>query len=482
MMQNNEIEEFSGGGRISPSMSATYPPKGTLNVGLNGNVWINAEDKNGRLAWKQTDITKGNLRLLSFSYISEDSFEFYHYKNSFLFKFYYNYDKDSCKILISTAYKYNEFKSDLNGCNDWFEDNFDIKEYNSETLTEDGIVFKAIVRKLFGILKNLITNKGLRSITASKPDEAPEPKFKYGDKVIRKGGKQIMTVVKQIYDDKKQEWDYDLVFENGNPTILFESLLEASPEKNPEPKFKVGDKVKRIDGEQVMTVVKQIYDTTEKEWDYDLVFDKDGNPNSLFESYLELYEEAPETKKTPFQQIDFLNPSTEENDVLIKTMSYYSDGLTFVNSNLAGLKFKLKDRIGSVEVLFDKVNNIIKISEPSKNINVSSLAIQQKITNENITEITNLYFATLEKFIEIAESEIPSKDCEADPNKIISGQVKKFYDLNKSRIDKLDSKFSCKIVQALVSLSEYESCGSPSSSSQQPSKNELLSRISKLKI
>jgi hypothetical protein len=76
----------------------------------------------------------------------------------------------------------------------------------------------------------------------------------------------------------------------------------------------------------------------------------------------------------------------------------------------------------------------------------------------------------------------PSEDCEADPNKIISGQVKRFYDLNKTRIDKLDNKFSCKIVQALVSLSEYESCGSPSSVALPKAKSDLLSRISNLKI
>jgi hypothetical protein len=76
----------------------------------------------------------------------------------------------------------------------------------------------------------------------------------------------------------------------------------------------------------------------------------------------------------------------------------------------------------------------------------------------------------------------PKPDCEADPNKIISGQVKKFYDLNKTRIDKLDTKISCKIIQALVGLSEYESCGSPSSSSLPKAKTDLLSRISNLKI
>jgi hypothetical protein len=75
------------------------------------------------------------------------------------------------------------------------------------------------------------------------------------------------------------------------------------------------------------------------------------------------------------------------------------------------------------------------------------------------------------------------KDCEADASKIISGQVKRFYDFNKSRIDKLDSKISCKIIQALVGLSEYESCGSPSSSTlAKTSTKDLLSRISNLKI
>ena len=72
-------------------------------------------------------------------------------------------------------------------------------------------------------------------------------------------------------------------------------------------------------------------------------------------------------------------------------------------------------------------------------------------------------------------------ECSSDPNKIISGQVKAFYDRNKSRIDNLESNFSCKIIQALVSLSEYEKCGSPSSATLGKAKTDLLSKISKLK-
>jgi transcription antitermination factor NusG len=346
---------------------------------------------------------------------------------------------------------------------------------------------------------------------------------------------------------------------------------------------------------------------------------------NLLKQVVDYLEETPDKTPeiTPFQQISFLNPSTEENDVLIKTMSYYSDGLTFENSTLANLKFKLKDRIASLEVLFDKVNNIIKISEPSKNIQAWSTEIQGRIKDENITEITNLYFKTLEKFIEKAEGKTPPKpepkfkvgdkvkfptsrdgkeiesfiiddakadgkkylvidkiendkfflktessddiliqynirlelyeetlekpapkfkigdrvtfnkmpfdtfrvmedpkynsekgkfvyrlanedgkssfsasyedemnlivvetpmDCDADPTKIVSGQVKAFYDLNKNRIDKLNSKFSCKIIKALVSLSDYEKCGSPSSVTVTKAKTDLLSKISKLKV
>jgi hypothetical protein len=250
----------------------------------------------------------------------------------------------------------------------------------------------------------------------------------------------------------------------------------------PEPKFKVGDKVKRIDGEQVMTVVKQIYDTTEKEWDYDLVFDKDGNANSLFESYLELYEEALETKKTPFQQIDFLSPSTEELDVLIKGMQNYSDGLKFITERGADVSLRISTPTGDKNLtlysLFDLKDNKIKILSQG----TANSMISKEIKNESIYEISEIYLDTLTKLVEQIQDGTPSKDCEADPNKIISGQVKKFYDFNKTRIDKLDSKFSCKIVQALVSLSEYESCGSPSSSSLLKAKSDLISRISKLKV
>ena len=252
-------------------------------------------------------------------------------------------------------------------------------------------------------------------------------------------------------------------------------------------------------------------------------------------------EQQPEL--TPFQQIDFLSPSTEENDVLIKAMSLDSSILTFVNSNLANLKFKISDQIVYLEVLFDKVNNIIKISEPSKNINVWSTEIQQPITTENIREITDLYIQTLEKWkaekekptpkfkigdkvtriggvqimsvvkqiydanrkewdydlkfedgtdnslfeseLEFAPIEEPSPtECNVDVSLIDSQYVGQFYQQNKNRIEALNPNISCLFLEALLSLSNYEKCGDgveiPMPQPKKEEKEDLLSQIRNL--
>ena len=208
---------------------------------------------------------------------------------------------------------------------------------------------------------------------------------------------------------------------------------------------------------------------------------KDGDGDYFNENLdnLIVYNEMPETPKTPFQQIDFLSPSTEEYSKLITGMINYSDGLKFNNSR-SGV-FKIINKDGSeteFSFIFNEVDNTISITPIGRD---DLITVSKKIKNENIEEIAKIYWDTFTRITKIG-LKFPPKDCEADPNKIISGQVKKFYDLNKTRIEKLDSKFSCKIVQALVSLSEYESCGSPSSSNLPKAKSDLLSRISNLKI
>jgi hypothetical protein len=798
MTHYDDIEEFKGGGRISPSISATTPPKGTLGIGVNGDVWINAEDKNGRLSWKPTDIKKANFRFIDFYERSENSFSFSTFNNGFNFSLEYKYDTDFSIIkLKQNVDNEGEWNADLNGCNAWFEDNFSVREYNLQTSTDDGIIFQSEVRQLFGMLRYLITNKGLRSITAPKPDEAPEPKFKVGDKVTIPPYPDEYQIVKEgIFDKALNNYLYNVKkILGGSVYEQYETALELSKPETPEPKFKRGDKVKlpntkngqklvggmsnvyddaKRNGQDYLVVTEvwdntimldtelsaygdyfsqeldklELYDDEKSKWKvgdkvkfpkdkagveissiviedaksdgknylvigridkdkltlvsensaYDLVqydsgqielYEEVPEPSKKFwrklsiengnifitskksdEKYLNLlwlqtaqnvnvvpvfadeykfvfqntyrtkylygvtiaitldyvkgisllinttegdffeikrndivnlnkfreayeeflylinqytnsntaqetnifvskllvdidarniafgwkentlkvgdkvvipltkmgqdlkrymstawdnaiernqkfmyvtkvlengnvalndvdlkdgdgdyfnenldnlivYNKMPETPKTPFQQIDFLNPSAEEYSKLITGMINYSDGLKFNNSR-SGV-FKIINKDGSeteFSFIFNEVDNTISITPIGRD---DLITVSKKIKNENIEEIAKIYWDTFTRITKIG-LKIPPKDCEADPNKIISGQVKKFYDLNKTRIDKLDSKFSCKIVQALVSLSEYESCGSPSSVTLPKAKSDLLSRISNLKV
>ena len=418
MEHNYDIEEFKGGGRISPENSATDFPKGTLGVGKNGKVWINLPDKNGRLSWKPTENDFPISYIFSFGYWDDETFDFQiKLDGKELFKLRYAYEYENSYLAFTYPNGDTQQEAgNLDELLDFFNDNFVVNTFDllNTNPNINGTKITTEVKILISRLKFLINNKGLRSPETPKTPETPEPKFKVGDLVIRKGGTQVMTVVKQIYDDNQKTFDYDLKFV------------------------------------------------------------KEGTNNSLFENELELY------NRTPFEQIDFLKPSTEELDILIKGMQNYSDGLTFLSNRVANVKIKTKTGADfEIVAIFDlNGRSAIQLLETTTKKDI----VSNKITNESLIEISEIYVSLLGQLMERVEGKTPSKDCEADPNKIISGQVKKFYDLNKTRIEKLDSKFSCKIVQALVSLSEYESCGSPSSVTLPKAKSDLLSRISKLKI
>jgi len=75
-----------------------------------------------------------------------------------------------------------------------------------------------------------------------EPQNTNIPKFNVGDKVVRKFGNQVMTVVKSIYDNDQKMFDYDLVFENGMDVSLFENLLELY-EETPQPKKESKDSI-----------------------------------------------------------------------------------------------------------------------------------------------------------------------------------------------------------------------------------------------
>ena len=258
MKHYDDNEEFKGGGRISPERSATDFPKGTLGVGENGNVWINQPDKNGRLSWKPTDITK-DFRVVSFGYFNEEKFTFEIIINGIVF-FLFRYVYDA-KCFLRFTYPNGGADFQIAGNFEellkFFNEHFDVEEF--DLLNTDpnytGNTIYSQVKLLFRNLTVLQNSKGLRKL-----EQPPEPKFKIGDKVKRIDGTQIMTVVKQNYSINNKEWDYDLVFEDEDFNT-WESYLELYDK--PKYTFKVGDKIKIPKtkyGDKLVVGMSNVYD------------------------------------------------------------------------------------------------------------------------------------------------------------------------------------------------------------------------------
>ena len=429
MSKYDYIEEFGGGGRISPQESATAFPEGTLGRGINGSLWINQKDINGRLSWKPTSITKDKFPDM---------------------KIYLNYSdglEKSIDILL-------------------FNDNLAIKYgYDSEFAEADFIYpEKAYLNNLLEVqtLDNLYKefNKNFESKDYYDSKESSDPT-----------SIDILNAVQFI----TTELFYLQNFKNLRKK-------EQMP-KIPTPKFNVGDKVKISPYPEEYEIVKQPFYVKElSNYLYNVKISQGGSVYEQYETALELVNEE-EEKNTPFQKIDFLNPSTEENDIIIKSIANYSDGYTLQTNSLANIKITINPRDSDtrydayIDVFFDRVNNIIKLYVGSKGIHVSSLEVET-ITKQTLIQIAEIYYQTLTILVEKLVGETISDNT----NKITSKRTKDFYDSNKSKLDKIDSKISTKFIEALAFLSQYEESGEVIYTKQnKTTANDLISRIKNLK-
>ena len=128
MQEYDDIEQFSGGGRISPQESATYYPEGSLRSGNNGNLWINQKDINGRLSWKPTLITKEKYPKIKYNEY-EDQISIW--LNDTLKIFYYYFDTP----LLFFTYPDGQvlrISDRLNNLTEELANQFDIKKYDLE--------------------------------------------------------------------------------------------------------------------------------------------------------------------------------------------------------------------------------------------------------------------------------------------------------------------------------------------------------------
>jgi len=418
-VEHEDNIEYAKGGRISPEQSATIPPLGTLGIGNNEDVWITENDKNGRKSWKPTEIKKDKFYIIKWNaFVDAESIDFDIKFPNFKWKLRYLYNQPSyCELRFTSDYN-KELEGSLTDLKVFFITQFSVDKFNE---TRGDIIWSGFdvyqeVINIINILEKLQTTGKLR-----------QPK-------------------------------------NDNPDFEEEVTLAN---------FSIGDIVLLKDGNTEFRVVQNKWNG--KTWVCEV---KDINTSAPFSFKQELLELS--VPRTPFQKIDFLSPSSEELDTVIKTIQMNSDKVTFINGTLAGVNVKLNDRTLFVDVLFDQVNDLIKLY--ADGLKCFSNEIQPKITNESLQEISEIYYKTLVRLLKKVELDKTEPDCQADPSLIVSGQVKKFYDLNRPRIEKLKSEFSCKIIKALVSLSEYEKCGTPNKG-KLPQKNEdLLSKINKLKF
>jgi hypothetical protein len=445
----DDIEKFAKGNRISTDLNAQKFPKGTLAIANDNSVWVNTfTSKSERLFWESTPINKNNFDIIKFKSATEDYFVFGIYLKNFSWDFKYNYEADSFTAISygDEDEDYKETFGSLGFCSSFFNNNFDIEKFAKGNKDPDitGYQVYSEVRLVFEYLRKLLDEKKLRFPEPKKP----EPKFKVGDKVVRTGGTQVMSVVNQIYDDNKKMFDYDLEFEDKSSISYFEDQLEFAPNTIPKPKFKINDKVlwDKMPFAKFRVMDEPVY-------------------NSVFGYYV--YKIQGEDDKRS------RNITPEGNISLIKETPKFKVGdKVKIPKSKQGVNFTDRSIPRIIQRAINSGQEFLYINEIRPDYgDDSDLVLSDILTGTTGGD----YYSSLTDNIELYEM------CEADPKDIQSGQVKAFYDRNKTRIDNLESNFSCKIVQALVSLSEYEKCGSPSSATLGKAKTDLLSKISKLK-
>jgi hypothetical protein len=422
MSKYDYIEEFGGGGRISPQDSATAFPEGTLGRGINGGLWINQKDRNGRLSWKPTSITKDKFPDLKI-YVYENSIDILLFNDKLMIKYGYNSINSEVDLIYPEKAYLNNLLAvqTLENLSNEFNNNFRYKDY-AESRESSDPTFSEIISAVQFVATELLYLQNFKNLR--KKEQMP---------------------------------------------------------KIPTPKFNVGQRV-RIKGKAPIYSILNLELNSQNEFMYEGEYTETGDLFSFYENTLELVNKDFE-EDTAFQKIDFLNPSTEENDIILKSIWNYSDETVFLNSSLANIKIKIneidtdKRYDAYIEVLFDKVNNIIKLSVPSKDIKVWSTEVET-ITNQTLLQIAEIYYQTLTILVEKL-AKAPISD---NTNKITSKRTKDFYENNKSKLNKIDSKISNKFIEALAFLSQYEESGEVIYTKQnKTTADDLISRIKNLK-
>lgn len=487
------MEEFAEGGRLSPKKVKEFIPAGTLGIGEDDNIWIRKARKDGKTFWSEFIETWNFSRFAPLSYFLSNGIVFsqkqadgdiyginlsYDYKYGFLITIYRK----------STGTTFREFAS--KNANEFRSECIELRK---EFMSEDPILsyeFTEIVGKLTSALERGELRK---EFTDEKPDskpEQPEPKFEIGDYVrVVKHFQQVMKayskqkeyefenpdsvqdiqdnatgyVVGVYYEPNYQENRIVVKKYDNKGSLLHEFIIAEQGLELVSKALKVGD-------------VVYVKDTT---YLYPTAPDKKTKLGFSDPSFISKASEVSYTTGEIFvvgQERDLMPIYGVKIRVLLEEILIGAQGLELVaipKDNLEKTKIQVNNR---------EENRIIQ--EYAFSLGYYWLGVDRNIVQEfdkypaymeftannhifspeNKKEFDNTYKkeVTLEELglLNPKPIETPTEFvCNVDASKINSAYVSAFYSKNKERIEKLNSEFSCKILEALVYLSDYENCG-----------------------
>ena len=523
MQEYDDIEQFSGGGRISPQESATYYPEGSLRSGNNGNLWINQKDINGRLSWKVTAITKEKYPKIKYNEYEE---QISIWLTDTLKIFYYYFDTPKLFFTYPDG-EVLRISDRLNNLTEELANQFDVTSYNLQK-NENDLSYGQILRKVDALTTDLIylqNHKKLRKPNGI-PETPSEPETKDFTSEQLEMFKDWIYTSKPIFLNMNTN-DYYFVddFDEKYKALVVKGFLDQMtyPFSAEEYNREFHLKFKRLDYNpnaskklKMITVVysenadldTSVYVTwkafqdklktlkiTSDGYDKTKVFILWENNKAILDRIDIGQSEGDFNPNTKFVG-DFLSSQTSamfwSNFIDRRIEAFFIDTVEVPETPKPDTIFEVGDKVKLPSTkLSKKLRMYMSVVWDKANENGQDYLVVNEIAGKKIVLNTYLssyedpdgdYFnITLDK-IELYEDRLEETEVKTDGTKITSKRTKEFYDNNKSKLDKIDSKISNKFIEALAFLSQYEESGEVIYTKQnKTTANDLISRIQNLK-
>jgi hypothetical protein len=494
------MEEFKEGGRLSPKKVKEFIPAGTLGVGIDENVWIRKARTDGKTYWAEFLETWNYSKINPVYYDLNNEISFGSrpkVEEKYGYQIIYNYSK-GFKLIIFDADTLLDIEVFTTGNPQKFRDkciNVRDKEFK---IQDPNLQYE--FSNIVGALTSAFERGELRRSFTEEPTdtppvpetpetEIPKSKFEIGDYV------KVVNDLQQImraYDRQKKYEFYEpndtKDIQNGTEGYVTAVYYEPEYKENRIVVKKYDNKgfilhefIIAEKGLELVSKALKVGDTVyvkNTTYLYPTAPDKKtklgfSDPNSISKSsevsYTkgEIFVVGQDRDLMPIYGVN-ISDSEVRQQILIG-----AQGLGLVEQGLEG------QSLGAVKI---KVNNAEEnkiLQEYLFRLGYYWLGSKRDVVEEfneypayietqdfdspsAIFSMTKKQFDRSEKMevsVEFIVGKKTVSTCNVDVSKINSPAVGSFYANNKERIEKLNSEFSCKILEALVYLSEYENCG-----------------------